>query len=331
MKVLITGGTGFIGSNLALRYRADGDEVVALARTATDAERENAADLQKAGVALQIGSITEPDRVAQAVRGVDVVHHIAATMREANLPDRVFWEVNVEATRRLLETSRSAGVKRFVYCSSIGAMGKTPAKPASEESPCEPQDIYQKTKRAAELACLEYHREHGFPLSIVRPAEVYGPRDRRLLKLFKTIARGTFAMIGSGRNHHHLVYIDDMVQGFRLAAQRPEAVGQIFIIAGGLPVALDDLVLIISRQLEVKVRRLRIPLLPVRLAAALVEGICAPLGVQPPIYRRRVDFFRSDYSFDISKARKIIGYEPEFDVERGIGETLAWYRRRALL
>jgi nucleoside-diphosphate-sugar epimerase len=252
-------------------------------------------------------------------------------MREANVPDSVFWEVNVEATRRLLQTAHKAGVGRFVYCSSIGAMGKTPAKPASEESPCEPQDIYQTTKRAAELLCLNFHMQHRLPISIVRPAEVYGPRDRRLLKLFKAISKGTFAMIGSGRNEHHLVYIDDMVQGFRLAAEREEAIGQIFIIAGDRSVTLRDLTRIIAQKLSVKPPWIRIPLLPVRAAAVVVERICAPLGVQPPIYPRRVDFFRSDYSFDITKARKCLGFQPAFDVERGIGETLRWYKERNLL
>jgi len=330
-KVLITGGTGFIGSNLALRHRADGDDVVVLAKTATEAERENAADLEKAGVRLVIGSVTEPARVEEAMRGVTIVHHIAAAMREANIPDQVFWDVNVEATRRLLQAARAAGVLRFVYCSSIGAMGKTPAKPAGEESPCDPRDIYQKTKRAAEELCLEFHRAHAFPLSIVRPAEVYGPRDRRLLKLFRTIARGTFMMIGDGRNEHHLVYIDDMVQGFRLAATHAAAAGQIFIIAGEHPVRLEDLVRVVARQLQVKEPRWRLPLLPIRLAAAVVEDLCAPFGIQPPIYRRRVDFFRSDYAFDIGKARRILGYRPEFDVETGVRRTMEWYRQRGLI
>lgn len=331
MKVLITGGTGFLGSNLALHYARQGNEVVVLSIEATPAERENAEDLRSAGVTLVTGSVTDRDAVAASSKGAAIVHHIAAAMREANVPDRHFWEVNVEATRHLLEVSRAQGVRRFVYCSSIGAMGKTPTKPADERTPCSPQDIYQVTKKAAEEACLEFHAATGLPISIVRPAEVYGPRDRRLLKLFRAIKSRTFVMIGEGRNEHHLVYIDDMVQGLVLAAEAEAAVGQIFIIAGERSVSLEELVAIIARRLGVPLRGIRVPMLPVRMLSAAIEDLCRPLGIQPPLHRRRIDFFRSDYSFDIGKARNLLGYDPHHDLERGVEDTLNWYRDRALL
>ena len=96
-------------------------------------------------------------------------------------------------------------------------------------------------------------------------------------------------------------------------------------------VRLDDLVRIVARQLQVREPRRRLPLLPIRLAAGIVEDLCAPFGIQPPIYRRRVDFFRSDYAFDIGKARRLLGYRPEFDVETGVRRTMEWYRQRGLL
>lgn len=331
MRVLITGGTGFIGSALALDHLADGHEVVVLAKQATDAERENAEDLHAAGAEVLTGLITDGELVERACRGAHVVHHIAAAMREANIPDSAFWETNVEATRRLLDAARGSGVRRFVYCSSIGVLGKRPPKPADEQTPCRPQDIYQRTKKAAEDLCLEYQATTGFPIAIVRPADVYGPRDRRLLKLFKAVQSGRFAMIGSGRNEHHLVYVDDTVQGMRLAERVDAAVGQVFILAGEQSVQLAELVRIIAAEVGAAPTRLRIPLAPVWIAGAIVEGLCKPFGIQPPIYRRRVDFFRSDFSFDIAKARRVLGYQPRFDVRRGVAATLRWYRERGLL
>ncbi len=331
MRVLITGGTGFLGSNLALRYARDGHQVRVLAKEATDAERQNANDLRAVGVEVVRGDVRDGDLVQTVCQGVDVVQHIAAAMREANISKREFWDVNLQATRHLLEVARQAGVRRFVYCSSIGAMGKNMPKPADEETPCNPQDIYQRTKKAAEELCLDFQRSHGLPLAVIRPADVYGPRDRRLLRLFRSIKKGRFALIGTGKNEHHMVYVDDLVQGFLLAAELEAALGQIFIIAGERAVRLDRLVAAIADQLGVPTPKLRVPLWPVQALAAVVEGICAPLRIQPPLYRRRVDFFRSDYAFDIAKAKRLLGYLPEYNLERGLAQTLAWYRQQDLI
>lgn len=331
MMVFITGGTGFLGTHLALRHAGLGDQVVVLSKEATEAEKENARDLEAAGVCVYRGSITDRDLLAECLQGVDRVYHIAAVMREANVPDRVFWDINVEGTRQLLEMSHQAGVKRFVYCSSIGAMGKRIQKPADEKSPCHPEDIYQVTKRAAEEICLEYYRTHGFPIAIVRPADVYGPRDRRLLKMFKGIRKGRFPLIGNGLNEHHMVYIDDMVQGFLLAGESDRAPGEIFIIAGERPVAVKTLMDIIARETRGSVPGVRIPLKPVYNLAVVVEKLCQPLGIQPPLYPRRVDFFRSDYAFDITKAKQVIGYQPRYDLPSGIRKTLEYYELASLL
>lgn len=331
MNVLITGGTGFIGTNLALRYAREGHRVRVASREATEVERENARDLKQAGVETVLGDVRDGEMLATMTRGVQVVHHIAAAMREANMSDRAFWETNVAATRRLLEVSHEAGVKRFVYCSSIGAMGKSMRKPASEDSPTNPQDIYQRTKKAAEEACFAFHRQRGLPIAIMRPADVYGPRDRRLLKLFRSIKKGRFAMLGSGENEHHMVYVDDLVDGFVRGAEAEAAVGQVFILAGDRPTTLNHLVGTIARHLGVSIPRLRLPLAPVLALATVVEAVFKPLRLQPPLYRRRVDFFRSDYAFDIGKAKRLLGYAPAHDLDAGIAKTLAWYRERELL
>lgn len=331
MRVLITGGTGFIGTALSLAYLKDGHEVVVLAREATPAERENAAELRAAGARIIVASITDADPVRRALEGVNIVHHIAAAMREANIPDSVFWETNVQATERLLKASRDVGVRRFVYCSSIGAFGKSPPKPATEATPCEPVDIYQKTKKAAEELCLRYGAETGFPISIVRPAEVYGPRDRRLLKLFRAVAARKFVMIGAGRNEHHLVYVDDLVSGMRLAEEKDGALGEIFVLAGERSIETQGLVRTIAEVLEVAPPKLQIPLGPVVAAAVVCEAVCRPFGIQPPIYPRRVDFFRSDFSFDISKAKRLLDYRPQFDLPAGLKSTAQAYRARGLM
>jgi len=331
MKIFITGGSGFIGTNLALHYAGETHQVTVLAKQATDTERENAEDLRRAGVEVVCGDIRDRMLVERCCEGAEVVYHIAAAMREANISDRDFRDINVKATRQLLEVSKQAGVRRFVHCSSIGAMGWEMTKPANETSPCRPRDIYQVTKRVAEDVCLDFWRTEGLPISIVRPADVYGPRDRRLLKLFKGVQKGRFAMIGSGRNEHHMVFIEDLITGFVLASQVEAAVGQVFIVAGEEPVQLNCLVSLIARELGVGAPRLRVPLFPLQALAAVVEDACKPFKIQPPLYRRRMDFFRTDYAFDISKAKQVLGYQPRYDLQDGLGRTLHWYREAGLL
>jgi nucleoside-diphosphate-sugar epimerase len=128
-----------------------------------------------------------------------------------------------------------------------------------------------------------------------------------------------------------MVYIDDMLTGFVEAASVPDAVGQVFIVADARPVTLNELVATIARQLRVQTPRLHIPLWPVRTAARVCERACGALHVQPPIYERRVDFFRTDYAFDISKARRILNYQPAYTLEDGIAQTMRWYQHQDLL
>jgi nucleoside-diphosphate-sugar epimerase len=330
MRALITGGTGFIGSQLARRLRIQGDDVRVLSLAQTDAERENAADLEDRGVEIVAGSVGDRSLHGKALAGVDVVHHIAATMREADVPDRVFWDTNVEATKDLARSARTAGVRRFVYCSTMGVTGDIRGRVVTEADPYRPKDIYQRTKAAAEQWILEEARG-GFPATAVRPADVYGPKDRRLLKLFRMIRKGRFFYLGNGRGRRHMVYIDDLLDGMIAAQDSPAAVGQVFFLAGPAPVRLRDLVELIAGQLGVAAPRVHLPYRPVWLASAAVELACRPFGVQPPIYPRRVDFYAHDYEFDTAKARGALQYRPTVDVAEGVRRTIAAYREEGLL
>jgi 2-alkyl-3-oxoalkanoate reductase len=128
-----------------------------------------------------------------------------------------------------------------------------------------------------------------------------------------------------------MVHVKDLVDAFTLAAQKEQAAGEIFIIADECPVQIKRLVEIIAEQTGSSVPKLKVPLLPVQAAAVVVEKICKPLGIQPPLYPRRVDFFRTDYSFDISKAQQVLGYQPRFDLKSGVRDTLQWYEERGLI
>jgi dihydroflavonol-4-reductase len=223
MKLLVTGGTGFIGSHLAEEGRRRGAEVVVLGLTDRPEERANTELLRRQGVEVLGGSITDEALCRRAVRGATHVFHLAVAMREGGKRDEFFETVNLEGTRRLLEACAAENVRRFVYCSTIGIFGHRVPGVTTEETPLAPGNIYERTKVSAEALVREVGAGRGLPYVILRPADVYGPRDQRLLKLFAGVSRGRFPLFGRGHGRRHMIYVDDVVAGFFKACERDEA------------------------------------------------------------------------------------------------------------
>jgi nucleoside-diphosphate-sugar epimerase len=198
--------------------------------------------------------------------------------------------------------------------------------PADENAPLAPSDIYQETKAEAEALAREFGRAHGLEVAIVRPGAIYGPGETRLLKVFKGIARGRYAVVGTGVPHYHLAYIDDLVNGFLLALDRKEAAGETFIIAGPDSISQNDLAREVAKATGGWVWPFHVPAWPVQRLGDLVEAVCVPFGLEPPVHRRRVDFWIKNRSFSIEKARRLLAYDPRVDSIEGINRTARWYR-----
>jgi nucleoside-diphosphate-sugar epimerase len=331
MKLLVTGGTGFIGSHLAEQGRRLGAEVVVLGLTGRPEERANAELLRGQGVEVASGSITDAELCRRAVRGATHVFHLAVAMREGAKSDEFFQWVNLDGTRRLLEASVEEGVHRFVYCSTIGIYGHRAPGITREGSPLAPGNIYERTKVAAEQMVREFGAQRALPYTILRPADVYGPRDQRLLKLFKGVSAGRFPFFGSGSGRRHMIYVDDVVSGFFRACERDRALGESFILAGPKACTLRDLVAEVQAATGSRRYGFRLPLKPMLGVAAVVEDVSRILGLDPPIYRRRMDFFWSDSEFDITHARQGLDWMPRVDLPEGIRRTLDDYRRSGAL
>jgi nucleoside-diphosphate-sugar epimerase len=320
MRIALTGATGYTGGRLLARLREDGHQVTALARAS--AHPAAAAT----GVRWVEGDLRDTDALRRLVDGTDAVVHVAAVYRTAGHPDSYYRDVNVSGTERLLDAAARAGVRRFVHTSTVGVHGDVRNPPADETAPIAPGDIYQQTKAEAEALALDYHRRRGLPVVVIRPAAIYGPGETRLLKLFRAIARGRYAIVGSGRAFYHPVYIEDLLDGYELALERPQAPGEAFIIAGPRYLAQSELAALIARHTGGRVLPLRIPALPLQLLGDLCEAICVPFGLEPPLHRRRVDFWTKSRAFSIGKARQVLGYAPRVDVDEGVARTSAWYR-----
>jgi nucleoside-diphosphate-sugar epimerase len=331
MKLLVTGGTGFIGSHLAEEGRRRGAEVVALGLTDRPEEQANAELLSRMGAQVLSGSITDADLCRRATKGATHVFHLAVAMREGGKSDEFFESINLDGTRYLLEAATAERVERFVYCSTIGIYGHRAPGISREESPLAPGNIYERTKVSAERQVREFAEKCGLPAVVLRPADVYGPRDQRLLKLFKGVSRGRFPLFGSGKGRRHMVYVDDVVSAFFKAVERDQAVGQGMIVAGPKAYTLRELVDEIALATGSKRYGVRLPLAPMLGVAAVVEDVSKALKVDPPIYRRRMDFFSSDSEFDTTRARRLLEWEPRVDLREGVRRTLEDYRKCGLL
>lgn len=326
--VLITGGTGFIGSRLALALREEGRSVRVLALENTGAERENRKLLDDQGVEVVLGSVTEADDVARVVRGTKVVVHLAAAQHEMNVADAHFREVNVRGTERVLEAAAAEGVERFVHGSTIGVYGD-PEGRVDEASPTRPVNIYGTTKLEAEqVVRAARNRLH---VTVARIPEVYGPGDRRLLKLFTMLRKGRFFLVGAGRNLHHPIYVDDLIRALVTMTTGAQESGETFVLAGPEAVETREMVALVAEAVGREPPRVRLPLWPFVGAAVVLETVLRPLGIQPPLHRRRLDFFRKSFSLSTERARRILGFEPDVGFREGARRTAEWYTRRGLL
>jgi nucleoside-diphosphate-sugar epimerase len=330
VKVLVTGATGFTGGHLAQYLAGRGDEVRALVRPKSRA-RFDASKLPQHGVIPYEGDLTDAGSLGRAMEDVEVVYHIAATYREAGQPDSAYRTINVDGTRNLLEVAHAFNVSRVVHCSTGGVHGHIEHPPANEDAPFNPGDVYQETKLAAEKLARELGASMGLDVVVVRPIGIYGPGDTRFLRMFKGLARGRFPMIGSGQAFYHLTYIEDLIEGFRLCGMVPAAKGRTYLLAGPRYTTLEQLVQLVARELKVAPPRVHLPVWPFWTAGLLCEMICVPLRIEPPIYRRRVDFYTKSRAFDTTRARTELGFSPRVDLEEGIKRTADWYRSEGLL
>lgn len=324
-RAFVTGASGFTGGYLCDALIKKGYTVTALVRKSSKVEH-----LKGKGIKLVQGDLADPDSLKGTIKGIDLVFHIAALYRQEVSRD-MFNKVHVEGTRALLEESISAGVKRFIHCSTVGVQGEIENPPAKETAPYNPGDHYQESKLEGEKLALSYFKEKKIDVVVVRPVGIYGPGDTRFLKLFKHINKGNFKMIGKGKVLYHLTFVEDLVEGIILAGESPKAAGQIYTLGGNEYLPLDELVRILAEILDKKVSKIHIPLFPVYAAASLCEMICLPLKMKPPLYRRRLDFFTKDRAFDISKAKKELGYSPKVSLEEGLRRTAEWYKANGML
>lgn len=325
--VLVTGGTGFTGSVLLRKLCDLGCKVRVIARPSSD---------RAAFAGLPIkwfsGDVFDKAIIEQACVGVHYVFHVAAAYREAKIADDVYEKVHVDSTKYLVEAClRGDSLKRFIHVSTVGVLGHIDNPPVDEMAAYNPGDIYQRTKTDAEKWILDCAQRTHLPLTIIRPAAIYGPGDRRLLKLYKMAMLSIVPIIGHTKGLYHLIHVEDLTAFMILAADHPNTLGQTYICGNPEPISIKDMLATIADHFGHSVKFIRIPAWPIFLLADICEWVCKPFGVEPPIYRRRIAFFTKDRAFITDKMRRDTGFQYRYSNAEGIRATGDWYKANAWL
>jgi dihydroflavonol-4-reductase len=322
MLTLVTGASGFIGSHLIRALKADGFEVRALVHKTPLAEIPN--------VSLVVGNILNTEALTRAMAGVDIVFHLAAAVGSVVGGAQAFHEINVNGTEAVLAAARKAAVRRVVHFSSIGVLGAVKAgDTADEDYPAAPRTLYDRTKLEAETAVLRAAAD-GLNVVIIRPGWVYGPGDRRTFKFIRAICCRKFALIRGAPGRQTPVYIDDLIAGTLLAAEKGRA-GVVYHLAGDEILTVEEMTGIVAAACGVVGPRLKLPRGLAQVAAFSLEKVFGLLKIETPLNRGKLAFFLDPKAMSSARAKKELGYAPATNFRTGAALAIAWYRENGWL
>ena len=327
MKALVAGGTGFIGSHVVKDLVSKGIQVRVLIR-----KNSHIRFLPHKEIEFIQGNILDINSLRNHTEDVDLVYSAFGILGQWGISEQMYREVNTKGVKNLLESCLDGQIKQFIHISSAGVLGPLPDGVVADESfPYNPSNIYEKTKCEAEKEILKCDEKYGVPFTIIRPEFVYGPRDTHVLRLFKAIRAKRFFLLGNGQSFLHPTYIDDLIQGISICTDNENAVGKIFLITGDKPLPVKELAEIIAEELDVRLPKIRIPLLFAHTTAKIMELVAKVAHFDPPLTRSRVKFFTENRAFSCQKARTELGYIPKVDFREGVRRTISWYREDSFL
>jgi nucleoside-diphosphate-sugar epimerase len=320
-NVLVTGATGFVGGNLVDALLRKGYSVACLVRKSS-----NTHFLKNRNVRLVIGDITDPASIRQASRGIHVVYHVAGLIKAANREQ--YFRVNQLGTRLLLEvlSESNPDLKRFVHVSSLAAAGPSRGEQGlTETERPNPISWYGESKLSSEQEVLRF--SDAFPVTVLRPSAVYGPRDRETLIIFRMIKWGCLVTPGRFTRRFSLIHVDDLTDACIKAGERDTPSGETYFVSRPEVYTWEDVGRTIARKLGKPYRKLALPrwiVAPIGLAGdlgAVASGRPATMNSQ-----KVRELLQPSWICNPSKAQAQLGFSPEIDLERGIDETVRWYR-----
>ncbi|XXF79582.1 NAD-dependent epimerase/dehydratase family protein [Myxococcaceae bacterium GXIMD 01537] len=325
MNALVTGGNGFLGTWLVRALVARGDTVACLLRPSADAS-----GLAGLPVERVEGDITDAASLRRAVEGRDVVYHLAGIRRAATRDD--FLKVNAEGTRLLCEALVASGRRpRLVLAGSLAASGPSTAqRPRVEEDPFHPEEWYGESKAEAERIVLSY--ADRLPVTVVRPPRILGPGDHENLTFFKLVKRGIRLELSGGPRPLSLVDVEDVVDLMLLLAERDEALGQAFFVAGPESYTLEQIQDLGAQALGVHPRTVRLSPPVLRALASAADGVTRATGRRLPLNRKLArQLLAPAWTCSGAKAERLLGFRPRRDVADSILRSARWYQEQGWL
>lgn len=312
MKALVTGATGFVGSNLVERLKENKWHVRCLVRRNSKSEK-----LKTKGIEIVYGDLLDYSSLEKATKGVDVVFNLAAVLPNHNLKPKEYENVNVKGVENIALASFKNKVKRLVHVSTVGIFGQ--------------KTIYSQTKSRGEKVIKKYAKK-GLKTVIIRPTIAYGPNDTRpgFLNLLKLFRRNLFIKIHNGENFFHTIYIDNLIDALILGATVKKAIGEELIIGDEPVPTMNDIISAMEKATKTK----RLPFyIPLSLAYSIgkIFDILKHAGIPAPLSSQRVRFMTQDLKFDIVRSKKVLGWKPKISLEKGIKKTYEWYIQKGYI
>jgi dihydroflavonol-4-reductase len=330
MKVLLTGITGFIGANLARHLlQANRYELVGAYR-----DHDKAKVYEQQGIEMRYADLLKPDTLKDITKDIDVVLHLAGLMRFHD-PWEPLYASNVTATQFLVQDALVHNVSHFIYSSSTEAIGPVQTIPGDESSPYHPTYDYGKTKQIIELWLQEQQRIAGLPLTILRPTGVYGPGDRYVtLSTVRAVASGKLRFLpGKGDHFIHFTYVDDVAEGFQKAIEHPtHALGETFILSSDEYITYREMFTIVAHILGVPPPTHSIPMILAHAYLSMVQWNNARKSIDDFVmHTSLIDTMKTDRAYSNAKAKKLLGFHPQYDFREGMNKTIEWYKENRLL
>ncbi len=319
-SVLVTGATGFVGGNLVEALLKKGCSVTCLVRTTSDTR-----SLEKMPVRFLIGDL-ENSKAMPALGRIDTVYHVAGAIKSPNRDG--YFRTNQTGTRRLLEFLADAepGLSRFVHVSSLAAAGPSrEGRALTEGQKPNPISWYGESKLRSEEEVLKF--SGAFPVTILRPSAVYGPRDRETLIIFRMVNRGCLFTPGKSTRFFSLIHVDDLTAALVHAGEQDTSSGEVFFISRPEAYTWDEVGRAIARELGRRYRRIAFPAQMASIAGfggdlwARLTGRAATLNSQ-----KVRELLEPSWLCNPSKAQARLGFSPQVDLEHGIRLTAIWYR-----
>lgn len=336
MKILITGATGFIGSHLVDRLIKDersNIRALVLRKPIEEIETENLERLKKQGVEILYGDIRNFKDCKRAVKDINIIFHLAAISRPMNVPKKVYYDTNKLGVINMMEAVKNKKIKKFVHISTVSVLGLSPdGHPLSEDEFQSEDQEYGLSKRAGEKVALRYQKKYNFPLTVIRPCLIYGPRCLVRAIIFKYTKKRLFPLFNGGRARMEFCYVDNLVDAILLAEKNPKAIGETFNITDGQSYSIKKIIETIAKEEGVGKPIIKMPYFLGKIAGYMAEIVFPLFGKYPPFSSTAADWMSKDVNvYSCKKAKKILGYRPKISLEKGIKKTVKWYQDRGIL